>query len=92
MLDAYPGAYIYAAPYALAETHFDTEANENANGRDWSADTICTNRSALPPWLDSRPVLCVGWHVDTDTKADSNQRANGPAYVNANIHADAYAC
>ena len=66
MLDAYPGAYIYAAPYALAETHFDTEANENANGRDWSADTICTNRSAMPARLDSRAVLCARRYVDAD--------------------------
>ena len=81
-----PDTHIYAAPYVHAETHFDTEANKDANPCDRSADTIHTNRSTLPPWLDSRAVLCARWHVDTDAKADSNQHANGPADIHANIH------
>ena len=82
----YAAAHIYAAPYVHAETHFYTEANKDANPCDRSADTIHTNRSTLPPWLDSRAVLCARWHVDTDAKADSNQHANGPADIHANIH------
>ena len=81
--------HIYAAPYVHAETHFVTEANKHANSCDRSADTIHTNRSTLPPWLDSRAVLCARWHVDTDPKADSDQHANGQGYGDANIHADA---
>ena len=74
--------HIYAAPYVHADTHFDTEANKDANPCDRSADTIHTNRSTLPPWLDSRAVLCGGWYVDTDP----NIYANGRAYKHSYPH------
>ncbi len=96
MLDAhaspyiYAPAHIYAAPYVHAETHIDAASHIDANRCDRSGNTVHTNRSALSTWLDSRSVLCAGWHVDTDPKADSDQHANGQAYVNANLHADAY--
>ncbi len=93
MLDAhaspyiYAPAHIYAAPYVHAETHIDAASHIDANRCDRSGNTVHTNRSALSTWLDSRSVLCAGWHVDTDPKADSDQHANGQAYVNANLHA-----
>ena len=58
MLDAHASPYIYAASYVHANSYSDTDANKNANSCDRSADTIHTNRSTLPPWLDSRAVLC----------------------------------
>ena len=89
MLDSDAAPHIDDAPYSHAETHIDTDANKHANRCDRSGNTIHTNRSTLSPWLDSRGLLCGGWHVDADAKAESNQHANGQAYVHANIHADA---
>ena len=87
--------HIYAAPYVHADTHFYTEANKDANPCDRSADTIHTHRSTLPPWLDSRAVLCARWHVDTDAHSFTPFLPTPydlrDAETDANIHTNATA-
>ncbi len=74
-----------------AHAKANKDADRNADSRNGTADTIHTNRSALPPWLDSRAMLCARRHVDTDTNTYADRHAYADAHIHANRHAYAHA-
>ena len=71
LLDSDAAPHIDDAPYSHTETHIDAASHIDANRCDRSGNTVHTNRSALPPWLDSRSVLCARRHVDADQHSRS---------------------